>query len=281
MAEPDKLDEEARMPFIEHLRELRTRLRNSILALLIGFAVAYIFKDEVIAFLLKPCIQAWQELHAKNNALGDPALYYTDLLGPFWAFLSLSLFAGVFIASPFAFHQLWKFIAPGLYKHERRYGLGFAITSAVCFVGGALFCYYLVLPIAFNFFLGFSSTNIADVAGQKVALTPIPTIDLYLTLERNLLLGFGLVFELPLVVFFLSLVGLVTYRGLWKFNRWWIILSFVIGAVLTPTPDAVSQTLMAGPLVGLYNLSILISYVITKRRERREAALAAETPVEE
>lgn len=272
MAEAREPIDEARMPFVEHLRELRTRMRNSIIALIFGFIVAYAFQDQVVEFLLAPCIEAWQAQQVDNPALGDPKFYYTELIGPFWAFLSLSLFAGIFIASPFAFHQLWKFIAPGLYKHERRYGLAFAVISAVCFTGGALFCYYMVLPIAFDFFLGYTSSSIATVGGQQVALEAIPTIDKYLSLERKLLLGFGLVFELPLVIFFLSLVGAVTHRGLWKFNRWWLILSFLLSAALTP-PDVFSQTLMAGPLIVLYNLSIGISYIITKRRERKEAAL--------
>lgn len=272
MADEQEQNDEARMPFVEHLRELRIRLRNAAIALLAGCCIAYAFKDPIVEFLVAPCIEAWQAQQAANPALGDPKFTYTDLIGPFWAFLSMALFAGIFISSPVAFHQLWKFIAPGLYKHERRWGVAFAAVSAIFFTGGAAFCYYLVLPVVFEFFLGFSSSSFAEVQGQAIALEPIPTIDSYLKLERKLLLGFGLVFELPLVIFFLSLTGAVTHRALWKFNRWWIVLSFVLAAALTP-PDVVSQTLMAGPLIVLYNLSIIVSYIITKRRESKQAAM--------
>ena len=277
MADPHELDDEARMPFVEHLRELRVRLRNSILALIGGFCIALGFlHDHIVAFLVTPCVIAWQRQQPNNEALGDPTFYNIDFIGTFWSFLSLDLFAGAFIASPFIFHQLWQFIAPGLYKHERRYGLAFAFISVFFFVGGAIFCYYMVLPLAFDFFLGYSTDNLATVGGQKVALEALPDIGPYLSLERRLLFGFGLVFELPLVIFFLSLAGAVTHRGLWRFNRWWIVVSFVLAAILTP-PDIISQVLMAGPLIVLYNLSIIVSWIITVRRERKQAALGMES----
>jgi sec-independent protein translocase protein TatC len=270
----------ARMSFVEHLRELRQRLRNAVLALLGGFAIALAFKEEIFVFLIRPLLDAWDTQQQANPSIGDPQLHFGSLVEPFWTYFSVALWAGLFVASPIIFHQLWKFIAPGLYRRERRYGLAFAVSSAICFVGGAVFCYVLVLPAVYDFLLGYASSNISEIArpfgidyslADPINLQPTLFMREYLSFTRKLLVGFGIVFELPLLIFFLSLIGMVTHRGLWKFNRWWIVLSFVIAAALTP-PDVISQVLMAGPLVVLYNLSIVIAYVMTKRRERREAA---------
>ncbi|MEM9487994.1 MAG: twin-arginine translocase subunit TatC [Myxococcota bacterium] len=275
MADTQELDDEGRMPFVEHLRELRTRLRNAIIALLVGFGLAYGFKDQVTDFLLQPVVAAWQTQQAVNPALGDPSIIYTNPIDVFLAYLVMSLFAGLFLASPFIFHQVWLFIAPGLYKHERRYGIIFAVASAVCFIGGALFCYYMVLPLAFDFFLSYTTDTVASVtvSGKvlEVPLEPMWNMRDLLSFERKLLIGFGFVFELPLAVLFLSLVGAVTYRGLWRFNRWWIVLSFLLAAALTP-PDVISQSMMAAPLIILYNISIGIAFLINKQQERKLAA---------
>ncbi len=158
--------------------------------------------------------------------------------------------------------------------------LPFAAATALCFIGGALFCYFVVLPVAFDFFLGFADDNLAAMSnavgvhyqiGSAVALRPALLLDPYLTLTIRLLLAFGLVFELPIAIFFMASIGLVTHRGLWRFNRWAVVLAFVVGAVLTPSPDVLSQVLMAGPLLVLYNLSIIIAWFLTRRRERAVA----------
>jgi sec-independent protein translocase protein TatC len=279
-AVPDPVEaqlDDGRMSFVEHLRDLRTRIRNSIIYLIGGFAIAYLFKQEILVFLLQPLLDVWRKY---EESIGPPSLFFGSLIDPFWGYFSLALWAGVFLASPFIFHQLWLFVAPGLYKRERRLGVVFAITSAICFIGGAIFCYYLVLPPVFDFLLGYSTDNLASITHDlgikvelqgNVALHPLLTMNEYVSFARKLLIGFGVIFELPLVIFFLSLIGMVNHRSLWKFNRWFIVLSFVIAALLTP-PDVVSQLLMAGPLVVLYNLSIILSYVVTRRRERKQAA---------
>lgn len=280
MAEQQQIDDSATMPLVEHLRELRLRLRNAVIALFGGFLIAYGFKETLFALLLRPFADVWLELSETNQALGQPTIHFKSMIEPFWVYFTMSIWAGVFIASPFIFHQIWKFIAPGLYQKERRYGVVFAATSAVCFVGGAAFCYFLVLEPVFTFLLDYANANIADISSNlgsldnatPVTLQPTQMMEEYMVLTRRLLLGFGLIFELPLLIFFLSLVGLVTHRSLWKFNRWWCVLSFVIGAMLTP-PEIFSQLLMAGPLIVLYNLSILIAYVVTVRRERAAEAL--------
>lgn len=286
MADPDKqLDDEGRMPFLEHLRELRDRLRNAVIALIGGFAVAYAFKEDLFVLLVKPLLPVLEKLHQQGKPVGEgTSLYFSSAVEPFWTYFTMSLWAGVFIASPFIFHQLWKFISPGLYRHERRYGLGFAGASAVCFVGGAVFCYLLVLPQVLDFLVGYATTDVAKQTAllkeaapdAQVSLVPLLTMQEYLSFTRKLLLGFGVVFELPLLIFFLALIGVVTHRSLWRFNRWWIVLSFVIGAALTP-PDVMSQMLMAGPLIVLYNVSIGLAYIVTTRRESRQAALEART----
>jgi len=269
--------EGSRMSFMEHLRELRVRVRNSAIALILCFFVAYTFKGEILYFLVRPLIDAMVERGADPELVAQ-ALYYRDLLEPFWTFISLALWSGLFLASPFVFYQLWKFISPGLYKRERLIGVAFAVSSAICFIGGALFCYYLVLPVAYDFLLGFATSNLAEVEhafgieyefDYNIALKYEQNLRPYVDLTRNLMLAFGLIFELPVLIGVLAGLGMVTHRSLWKFNRWWIVISFVIGAILTPTPDPLSQTLMAGPMIVLYNLSILIAWVITRRREAR------------
>jgi sec-independent protein translocase protein TatC len=273
--------DERKMAFTEHLRELRVRLRNSILALIIAMVVTYFFATPLFALLCQPFIEAY-----KANGLGDPQLQFASLVEPFWVYFKVAMYAGIFLASPVIFHQLWAFIAPGLYTKEKRIALPFAIFSALFFIGGALFCYRYVFPVAFKFFLSYADSNISsmkEIFGMKVDVSVADPLQVhaqifmedYLDLATKMLLGFGVIFELPLLIFFLSYAGLVTHRSLWKFNKYAIILSFVIGAILTPGPDIMSQLLMATPMIVLYNLSIVIAWVVTRKKEK---AAAFETP---
>ena len=164
---------------------------------------------------------------------------------------------------PLIFHQLWQFIAPGLYKKERRIGVTFAVMSALFFVTGALFCFEFALPKLYDFLLSYNSRN----------LQSLPNIQEYLDLTRDSMLAFGAIFEMPLLIYFLALVGLVTHRTLWKFSRWFIVLAFIIGAILTPGPDVVSQFMMATPMIVLYNISILLAWRVTLKREAKQKAL--------
>jgi sec-independent protein translocase protein TatC len=270
--------DERRLPFLEHLGELRLRLRNAVFGLIGGCLVAFWFSETLFALLARPLNQAWQEVLPGHMA----RLSYASLVEPFWVYFELSMYAGVFIASPVIFHQLWKFIAPGLYDRERKVALPFAAFSALMFIGGGLFCYFFVFPAMFRFFLSYTNQNIghvstffnfvhADVTAGAVAVEPTLFMQQYLDLTTKMLLGFGIIFELPLLIFFLSYAGLVTHRKLWSFNKYWIVLSFIIGGVLTPGPDVLSQFMMATPLVVLYELSIFIAYVVTRRRERAQA----------
>lgn len=260
--------EESRMPFLGHLRELRDRVRNAAIFFTGGFVVCFVYAKEIYAWLREPLFNSWATKNAELKAagkpsLGDPSMHFGSLTEPFWVNMSIALWAGIFVASPFIFHQLWKFIAPGLYKRERKITVAFAVFSAVMFTGGALFCFYLALPNIYDFLLGY-----ADPESK-----PVLMMQLYLDLTRDMMLAFGAVFELPLLILFLSMVGMVTHRGLWKFNRWFVVIAFVVGAILTPTPDVASQVAMAGPMIILYNLSILLAWAVTARREKAEARL--------
>ncbi|MDB4962364.1 MAG: Sec-independent protein translocase, TatC subunit [Myxococcales bacterium] len=257
--------EESRMPFLSHLKELRDRVRNAAIAFTLAFGLCFYFAQEIYDWLEVPVYEAWRT-HPK---LGEFKMSFSSLTEPFWVNMSVALWAGIFVASPFIFYQLWKFIAPGLYKRERRIGVSFAVFSALFFVSGALFCYHFVLGRIYEFLLGYATQE------SEHLRAPVLMLQHYLDLTRDMMLAFGAVFELPLLIYFLSLIGMVTHRGLWKFNRWFTVIAFIIGAILTPSPDVVSQLMMAGPMIALYNLSILISWYVTAKRERKEAALAA------
>ena len=226
---------------------------------MLAFGLCFYYAQEIYDWLQVPIERAW----ATHKDLPPFKMNFATLTEPFWVNMSVALWAGVFVASPFIFHQIWKFIAPGLYKKERRIGITFAFFSGVFFVGGALFCYRFVLGNLYEFLLDYASKDTA------------PTLMLqgYLDLTRDMMLAFGAVFELPLFIYFLSMIGVVTHRGLWKFNRWFVVIAFVTGAILTPTPDVPTQLTMAVPMVLLYNLSIIAAYLVTKRRERAAAEL--------
>jgi sec-independent protein translocase protein TatC len=270
--------EGGRMPFLSHLTELRDRVRNAAIAFALAFVACWGFADNIFAWLREPLFDIWKQHTGPGIAMlvqlhlippgydwGPPRLIYTGLTQPFWVNMSVALWAGIFVASPLIFYQLWKFIAPGLYKRERKITIGFATFSGVFFISGALFCFYFALPALFRYMLHYNSSE----------LQSLPNIQDYLDLTRDSMLAFGAIFEMPLLIYFLAMVGLVTHRGLWRFSRWFVVLAFVIGAILTPGPDVVSQFLMALPMIVLYNVSILFAWRVTVKRERTAAAQLA------
>jgi sec-independent protein translocase protein TatC len=253
--EPAAELESSRMPFLQHLGELRDRVRNAAIAFAIAAVVCFLKSDEIFDWLKEPLFNVWD-----REKLGAPHLVFGMLTEPFWVNMSIALWAGVFAASPFIFYQLWKFVAPGLYKRERKITVTFAVCSAILFTGGAVFCRYYVIESLYGFLITYS---------EKDQL-PMITMQGYLDLTRDMMLAFGAVFELPLLIYFLALVGLVTHRGLWKFNRWFVVIAFII-----------SQLLMALPMIVLYNISILLAWQVTAKRERADAAQRAKEDASE
>jgi sec-independent protein translocase protein TatC len=263
MADPD-LDpreqelEAGRMPFFSHLRELRDRVRGAAIYFAIAFFGCFYFSREIYRWLQQPLFDVWLR---NEDKLGPPKMVFSSVTEPFWVYMSVAMWAGIFVASPFIFYQIWRFIAPGLYKRERRMGVVFALFSAVFFVSGGLFCYHYVLASLYEFLLGYATRELAPMLVMKD----------YLDLTRNMMLAFGAVFELPLLIYFLALANIVTPGGLWRFNRWFVVLAFIIGAILTPSPDVVSQLMMALPMIILYNVSIIAAYFVYRGKAKREA----------
>jgi sec-independent protein translocase protein TatC len=249
--------ESGRMPFFSHLRELRDRVRTAAIFFAIAFVGAFFISKEIFHWLQQPLFNVWKTYY--EATLGPPKMVFSAVTEPFWVYLSVALWAGIFIASPFIFFQLWRFVAPGLYKRERRVGVVFAVFSGIFFVSGALFCYRFVLENLYKFLLEYATAD----------LQPMLVMRDYLDLTRNMMLAFGAVFELPLLIYFLALAGLVTPRGLWRFNRWFVVIAFIIGAILTPSPDVVSQIMMAAPMIVLYNLSIVAAYFVYRGKKKR------------
>jgi sec-independent protein translocase protein TatC len=236
MDEP--LDE--KMPLTSHLEELRKRLIRILIAVGLGFGACYLLKDQLFRIITKPLFDVLPE---------KSFMIFTGLTEAFFIYMMIAFFASLVITSPYLLYQIWKFISPGLYKSEKKYVLPFVLISTVLFVGGVLFGYFLALPPAFRFFVTFTSD----------ALKPMIAFREYLSLALKFLLAFGLSFELPVFIFFATKIGLVNAQTLRKQRRYAILIIFIAAAVLTPSPDAFSQILMAVPLLLLYELSIFVS----------------------
>jgi sec-independent protein translocase protein TatC len=237
-------EHDVRMPLTAHLDELRTRLIRAIAIVGVGFAAAYWFAEPLVTWLLVPLTALCPE---------EALVIGTGVTDAFFTKLKVAFIAGVFLASPAVFYQAWHFVAPGLYEKERRIALPFSFAASFFFVGGAAFCYYLVFPVAFRFFLE---------EFRSVGISPQIRVTEYLTFASRMLLAFGVTFELPVVTFFLARVGLVTHHTLIGWTRYAIVTIFVVAAVLTPGPDIASQLLMATPLLVLYGLSIGIAWLV-------------------
>lgn len=249
---------EARMSVFEHLRELRTRFLKSFIAIAVGFAICWTWAEPLFEFLLVPLRAA-----ASEESLAQ--MHHKDLAEPFFVLLKTALLGGVFLAIPVVMYQMWSFVSPGLYDNEKKAILPFMVASTIFFVFGGSFCYWIVMPQGYGFLLGFSET----VSQPELMMSE------YLSLTSKLLIGFGIIFQVPVVTSFLARVGLITHVHLITYWRHSVVVSFIVAAILTP-PDVVTQVMMAVPLVVLYSLSIIVAWYFTRQRQKKEAAEAAE-----
>jgi len=246
------MNDEKKLPFLGHLEELRSRLVASAIAVGIGFAICYIFSERLFLILASPLTNVMPE--------GDH-LIFTNLPEMFFTYLKVSFVSGLLLASPVVFYEMWMFIAPGLYRNEKKLVIPFVTISTFLFVGGSLFAYFIVFPFGFKFFLGFSSEFVKA----------LPSVKQYFSFSIKLLLAFGLVFELPVVIFFLTKLGLVTTAFLKKNRKYAILLTFIVSAILTP-PDVITQCMMAVPLLTLYEVGIWVSRFARRTRSDEETS---------
>lgn len=238
-------------PLLEHLIELRNRLMVSVLAILVGFLACYAFSEQIFFFLVRPLRQV----------LGpETRMIYTGLHEAFLTYMKVSFFAGLFLAVPVILFQFWGFVAPGLYENERRVFLPFLIVTPILFFLGGGLAYQFIFPLAFQFFLGFSTPGIEA----------LPSISEYLSLVITLVFAFGLVSELPVGLLLLIKVGVLSTESLVSKRRYMIVGAFVVAAILTP-PDPFSQIFLALPMMGMYEISIILGRRIERRRDIQEA----------
>jgi len=249
-SQPDLDDSKA--PLIEHLIELRQRLLWSVAALVLAFLVSMFFADEIFGILVQPLTDAFPA--------GEGKIIYTKLYEAFFVEIKVAMFAAFFLAFPIISNQLWAFVAPGLYANEKKAFLPFLVATPLLFTAGASLAYFIVMPTAFRFFLGFEGS----VGGlQQEAL---PAMGDYLSLVMQFILAFGVCFQLPVLLLLLNRAGIVSRQQLKGIRRYMIVGAFALAAILTP-PDVVSQLMLGIPLILLYEVSLLIMWV-TERKKR-------------
>jgi sec-independent protein translocase protein TatC len=250
-------DDEASIPggkmsFLEHLDELRKRIVRSVIGIGVGILVSFAFIQQIFNFLLAPT--------RKVLPAGVPIIY-TEPGEAFGMYITISLIAGAVIASPYVMYQVWMFIAPGLYSKEKRMAIPFVVFTTVGFLGGAAFNHFVAFPFLMRFFAQFNSIDLKFMPRLS------DTFDLYV----KMLVGMGVVFQMPTIVYFLAKMKLVTAGFLWRHGKYAVLIAYVIAAVVTPTGDPMNQTIFAAPMIVLYFLSIIIAFVVNPRGRGRES----------
>ncbi len=256
---PQTPEADVKMTIWEHLQELRSRLIRSAAAVFITTVCAWVFRKQILAWLLRPYEKAWV-LQMPNEPLKLQTLSPGD---PFVAYLQLSLVAGIMMAIPLIFYQLWSFVSPGLYAKEKKYIIPFVGFSTLLFGSGVAFAYYVAFPFTFKYFFSL----LGQISDTGTVLTQIPTFEYYLDFSTRMLLAFGIVFELPLFISFLAMAGIVTPRQLLRFGRWAVLLAFVLGAIATPGPEITSQVAVSGALIVLYFVSVGVAFLVGKKKD--------------
>src|SRR6266478_927236 len=248
-------DEMPTMGFLDHLEELRKRIIYSIVAIVVGFFACWGYAENIYQIMQRPIMEA---LH--SNGL-SAKLVYLNPTEPFNLYLKVGFMAGLFVASPFVLYQLWCFISPGLYRNEKRYVTPFMVSTVALFLAGGYFGYKLVYPQALEFLISY---------GKQ--FQPMITIGEYTNLFLTIIIGMGVIFEMPILVFFLSLMGIVSAGWMWRNLRYSILVIFVIAAIITPTTDILNMCIFAAPMIALYVLSIGIAFLVhpTQRKKRAE-----------
>lgn len=249
-------EEEARMSFWDHLEELRQRLLRCVIAITLGFGICIAFGERVFSLLASPITKLLPK---------DATLVFTGLPDPFFVYLKVAFISGIFVVLPYCLYQIWLFVVPGLLEKERKLAFPFVVVATILFYLGAAFAYFVVFPAAFKFFLGY----------QTEELKPMISIRDYVSLSMLLMLAFGAVFETPIIVVFLGLLGVFDSKLLKRGRRYFVVIAFIIAAILTPTPDVVNQTIMAVPMIIFYEVGIQVLVLFEKKRKREEEAAEA------
>ena len=248
-------DEMPAMSFLEHLEELRKRIIYCLIAVAVGFFACWAYAEKIYGIMQAPIMMA-----LRNNGMSEK-LVYLNPTEPFNLYLKVAALAGLFVTSPFVLYQVWLFISPGLYRNEKKYVFPFMFSTVALFLSGGIFGYKVVYPAALDFLISY---------GKQ--FQPMITIGEYTDLFLTIIIGMGVIFELPILVFFLSLMGIVSAGFMWKNLRYAILVIFIIAAIITPTTDILNMCIFAAPMVGLYALSIGIAWMVhpAQRRARRD-----------
>jgi len=255
---PPQEDEKESMPtmgFLDHLEELRKRIIYSIISVAVGFGICWWKVERIYDIMQRPIIDA-----LRANGMAEK-LVYLNPTEPFNLYLKIAALAGLFLTSPFVLYQVWMFISPGLYRKEKRYVVPFMVSTISLFACGGYFGYKIVYPAALTFLINF---------GKQ--FQPMITIGEYTSLFLSIILGMGLIFEMPILVFFLSLMGIVSAGFMWKNFRYSILVIFIIAAIVTPTTDILNMCIFAAPMIALYAFSIGVAWLVhpKQRAARRE-----------